>query len=428
VQAKALIVGGGVMGVSIALNLARRYNPIKQPIIVLERGQIGGGSSGSSGALLRQHYEERAIASVARDSMREYAGFEAKTGRSVGFRRSGVLTLAGPSAPRMMERVRSNIASQEKIGIRTSLLDAAGIRQKMPGIEVHDQAIAAWEPGGGYVDPQLCVREFAALARSYGAATRTGVGIEELIVSGGRIQGVKTDQGEIRAEQVVIVAGAWSRRLLEPHGVKLPVRVARVEQHFVALPIDSSDQTPESAIPTVNLEDPLEEEAERLKQNEEPHLGGEHPVLIDLEYGFYARPEPLQHRTRICPISYQEGEIFDEPSGDNSVTAARAAEARELLCKRLPFYRDLTLVGSQVGWFPLTPDGRAVMGAVPKVDGLFIATGFADHGFKLAPSVGEGMAQLMAGEVLSAFDKDYFGLHRFERPPANEEWSGTLFL
>lgn len=427
-QAKALIVGGGVMGASIALQLARRCHPYKQPVVLLEKGQMGGGSTGSSGALLRQHYEERAIASVARDSIREYAGFEAKTGRSVGFRRTGVLTIAGPETPRMMERIRSNIAAQAKIGIRTALLDAAGIRERIPGIEVHDQAIGAWEPGGGYVDPHLCLREFTALARTYGATTRTGVDIDGLLVSGGRIHGVHTSQGEVRAEQVVIVAGAWSRRLLEPHGVLLPVRVARVEQHFLSLPGDAAEVGKEAAIPVVNLEDPLEEEAERLRHSEEPLAGAEHPVLIDLEYGYYARPEPLLRRTRICPIVYERDQIFDEPTQDQSISDARARDARERLCRRLPFYRDQAPAGSQVSWFPLTPDGRAVMGAVPQIEGLFVAAGFADHGFKLAPSVGEGMAQLMTGEALSAFDKDYFGLQRFNRPPANEDWSGTLFL
>src|SRR5258707_105042 len=97
-KAKIVVVGGGVMGVAIAWHAARRADPLTEPIVLLERRALAAGASGRSGAILRQHYSDRVVAAMARDSLRVYSTLERKTGRSIGFERSGVLTLAGPSS------------------------------------------------------------------------------------------------------------------------------------------------------------------------------------------------------------------------------------------------------------------------------------------------------------------------------------------
>ena len=428
-----LIVGGGVMGNSIALHAARYFDPYRDPVVLLERRDLASGSSGASGALLRQHYATPAIASMARDSMREYAAFEGRTGRTLGFRRSGVLTLAGPERPETLERLRGSVEAQAKIGIEAQLLDAEAIRARVPGIEVADEAIAAFESGGGYVDAESCVREFAALARSYGASTRLGVSNSELIVRDGRVVGAETTEGRYDAEKVVIVAGAWTSKLLAKYGVDVPLKVARVEQHFVSLPRDEEDLDPqlhETNQWSVDLEDPLEEEQERLTGGSDTGAGtgSEHPVIIDLEYGFYTRAEPRHGRTRICPIGYKREYILDAPIDGDEPRDEHGNWAREALRRRLPIYADEKPMGSVLSWFPITPDGRAIIDEVPGHQGLIIATGFADHGFKLAPSVGEGVAQMLAGDPISAFDPEYFSLGRFAEAGADGDWSERTFL
>ncbi len=430
-RAKVLIVGGGVMGNSIALHAARYFDPYRDPVVLLERSDLASGSSGASGALLRQHYATPAIASMARDSMREYAAFEGRTGRSVGFRRAGVLTLAGPERPETLERLRGNVEAQAKIGIETQVLDAEAIRARVPGIEVADEAIAAFEPGGGYVDAGCCVQEFAALARSYGASTRIGVSNSELIVKDGRVVGAETTEGRYDADKVVIVAGAWTRRLLAQYGVDVPLKVARVEQHFVSLPKDEEDTDPglhETNQWNVDLEDPLEEEQERLMGSGDARPSSEHPVIIDLEYGFYTRAEPRHGRTRICPIGYKSEDILDAPIDGDEPRDEHGTWARAALRRRLPIYEGEKSMGSVLSWFPITPDGRAIIGTVPGHEGLIIATGFADHGFKLAPSVGEGVAQMLAGDPISAFDPEYFSFERFAGGSTDGDWSERLFL
>ena len=127
-KAHVVVVGGGVMGTSIALHAAQRSDPLREPVLLLERTALGAGSSGRSGAILRTQYSERVLAAMARDSLRFYASFERRTARSIGFIQSGVLTLAGGEDPAMREVIERNIAMIASIGVDMRRLDAQAIR------------------------------------------------------------------------------------------------------------------------------------------------------------------------------------------------------------------------------------------------------------------------------------------------------------
>src|SRR6185295_12299549 len=118
-KAKVVIVGGGVMGVAIAWHCARRADPLTQPVVLLEKKALAAGASGRSGAILRQHYSDRVVAAMARDSLKVYSMLEQKTGRSIGFQQCGLITLAAPSNPDDIALVERNIAMQQEIGIDT---------------------------------------------------------------------------------------------------------------------------------------------------------------------------------------------------------------------------------------------------------------------------------------------------------------------
>ena len=235
-RAKVVVVGGGVMGVAIAWHAAKRADAIEEPVVLLEKTSLAAGSSGRSGAILRQHYSDVELAAMARDSLRVYAGFEARTGRSIGFQKTGVLTLAGPERPETIALVERNIVMQQSIGIDTRRVDARAIRALVPGIDVADGVVGAFEPDGGGVDPHATVEAIAALAREEGAITRIGVRVTALRVANGRVTGVDTSEGPIEAETVVVATGPWTRELLARAGVDVPLRVVRPEQHFLATP------------------------------------------------------------------------------------------------------------------------------------------------------------------------------------------------
>lgn len=403
-----LIVGGGVMGAAIALERARATDPISQPVLLLERRSPGAGSSGRSGAILRQFYSDAELISMARESLAAYATFELRTGRAIGFTRCGVLTIAGPGAPQTLPLLERNLERMRACGAEVEALDARGMRELVPGIEVDERARGAWEPTAGFVDPQRTVDAFVATARDAGATVRCGVEVLELVVENGRVRRAHTSDGEIECERVVVAAGPWSRNLLARSGLSLPLRVVRPEQHFVVMPRVPNQLAPVAAsAPEVDFD-------RRFAGFEVPAPA--HPVLLDLEKGFYTRCEPSRARTRVGAMDYdRDHELADPDTLEESVSADFSRWSREILVSRLPFYsreRDCDVLAA---WYTLTPDAQPLIGACPGLDNVLLATGFSGHGFKLAPSVGQGVAQLLASADVRAFDARFFDPARFAR-------------
>lgn len=396
-KAKFVIVGGGVMGVSIAWHAASRGDSIDDPIVLLEKKALAAGSSGRSGAILRQHYSQREVAAMARDSLKVFADFEKKTGRSIGFRRTGVLTLASPDRPADVALIERNVEMQVSIGIDTRRVDAAEMRRLVPGIAVRDGSVGAYEPGGGGVDPIATVEGFAAIAREKGAATRIGVEATRILVRGGRAVGVETEEGPIEAEWIVVAAGPWTRKLLAGIGIELPLKAVRPEQLFLAMPRPAADPGTEETPPAA------------------------HPVVLDLEHGFYARCEshasPLGFegpRTRVGRMDYEhDEEVLDPDAVSDAVDDGFRSWARAGVASRLPVYRDRPEVGAFCGMYTLSPDAQALVGPCRDLPGLLVVSGFSGHGFKLSPSIGEGVAQMLWGEPVSAFDAEFFDPERF---------------
>jgi glycine/D-amino acid oxidase-like deaminating enzyme len=137
-------------------------------------------------------------------------------------------------------------------------------------------------------------------------------------------------------------------------------------------------------------------------------------VLIDTELGFYVRCDPLHDRSQVGRIGHAEAFEVDDPDRSRDDVERSFNEwARQVLESRLPIYRGLPEVGSKAAMLTVTPDDRALIGPVPGIEGLYVACGFNGHGLQLAPSIGEGMAQMLLGEPVSAFEPDYFAPGRF---------------
>jgi glycine/D-amino acid oxidase-like deaminating enzyme len=404
------------MGVSIAWQLARRLDPHEEPVVLLEKKELGAGESGRSGAIVRQFYTDREVAAMARDSLRAFQGFEARTGRSIGWMPSGVLTLGSRAKAGEAELLERNVAMMRALAIDVELLDAAAIQKRVPGIAVSDATLGAWEPGAGAVDPMRVVHAFAALAREEGAATRIGERVEELLVEDGALTGVRTGSGTIECDQCVVAAGPWTRALLAGVGVELPLRVVRPEQHFLALPrgAGASARTgPTASLTVAGARSTLD--AELLARFAAPSAlePAPHPVLLDLELGFYARCDLVGERTRVGRMDYHADRTVEDPDDLDELVSAELREwARAVLVQRMPRYASEPDVASQAAMYTLTPDAQALLGPVTTrdgpIEGLFVASGFSGHGFKLSPSIGEGMAQMLTGEPISAFDARFF--------------------
>src|SRR5262249_31942768 len=119
-------------------------------------------------------------------------------------------------------------------------------------------------------------------------------------------------------------------------------------------------------------------------------------------------------RTRVGRMDHSQDEEIDDPDLiDERVSDGFRRWARASLAARLPMYAERADVGSIVGLYNLSPDAQAIIGPIDGIEGLFIVSGFSGHGFKLAPSIGEGVAQMLWSEPVSAFDTEFFSPRRF---------------
>ncbi|HED67073.1 MAG TPA: FAD-binding oxidoreductase [Planctomycetes bacterium] len=425
-RAKISIVGGGIMGTALAARLARRTDCLRDPVVLFERDHLGAGSSGLSGAILRQIYGDRRLALMARDSLRVYSGFELRTGRPIGFTRTGVLSIVGPDQAEWQERLGAILAELREHGIDIRAVDADEMRDLVPGIEVADGALGAFEPDGGFVDPVATVDAFAGLARSRGAVTRLGSPVERVLVENGRAVGVRVDGEDVPSEIVVLTGGPWTGSLLAELGIEIPLRIVVPENAFLAMPRE--DPCAEEEQPATGLAafadclDPFLSVA-AVEASPPP---GMHPVLIDIERGIYARCEPASVRTRVGRLDYEGDAVIETPEQRPAEPSAElCAWGRERLAGRLPVYEHREDAGGITAWYTLTPDAQPVIGPAPGIEGLFLATGFSGHGFKLAPSVAEGLEEMISGHPVTAFDPELFAPDRFT---GNEAWGGQFGL
>lgn len=420
-RTKVLIVGGGVVGTSIALFAGRNRDPISEPVALVDRGDLAGGSSGRVSGVVHLQHDEALIASMARDSLRFYETFRARTGRSAGFRRSGVLTFASGERA---ARLASNASHLQSMGIGIQVLDAAGMRELVNGIQVPDGAVGVYEPQSGYVAPPESIASLAALARSNGTATRLGVEVKRLVIEGGRVHGAETSEGDYEAEQVVLAAGPWVAKLAQASGVELPLRSVRLDHHYLALPTSSQGDFADTD-DAETFDEPWTLEDSGLRQLLDPATGEPlvsaselrrpripHPVIYDLDQNISIRPDPEHSRIRIGRRNHGTADAVEDPD-DLGETVNSAASLREAALRVLPQHSALADLGSQANWCALSLDGRGLAGPVPEVEGLFVASGFANNDFELAPSIGEGISQMLLGEPVSAFNADDFSLERF---------------
>jgi sarcosine oxidase subunit beta len=408
-KAKILIVGGGAMGTCVALHAARRCDPLREPVVLIEKDRLGSGSSGRNAAIVHQGYSDRGMAGMARDALKVYGGMKANTGRAVGYRNTGVLLLAG-SDPERVAELKRDIATQQEIGIDVQeVRGSENLRAIMPGIEVEDDAVGAWQPDGGFVDPNRTIRSFASLARAAGASTRIGVSGPKVLVEDGRAVGVETSDGVFHAPNVVLATGPWTPSLLAELSVELPLRVARTQECFLSMPAPQEPEEEEddagfasSEFETRFIPDPLDQ------------MPVAHPVLVDYGRRVHMRCEPGHLRTRVGRLGFENPDIIDHPDSLGGEVPQEVLEDLRLrAATRLPIYRDQKIMGGHTAWATLTPDGLPIVGEVAEIEGLYVVAGLTGNDFHLAPSIGEGMAQMIVGQPVSAFDPAAFAPGRF---------------
>jgi glycine/D-amino acid oxidase-like deaminating enzyme len=354
--ADVIIIGGGIEGVATAWALARCGIT---DVVLCERGTVGSGGTGKSSGVVRCHYGVSSLAAMAWKGLHLFENAEEILGEDIGFRQTGYVVGVGVH---IADALHANLHAQRALGIDTGEISREEVAALWPTAELSDFAAFGWEPRGGYGDAHRTAQAFAAAARRAGIRIRQGTEVTELLTDPAGVCGVRLASGEkITSRSVVVAAGPWSAGLLAPLRIGLPLTVHR-EQIVLVSPGPGAD-------------------ADQV------------PVLSDLVSLQYIRAES-GGRLLFGNSDLSSLETADPDRYADHADPAFVETAVEKIVHRLPGLPDPAVAGTYAGCYDVTPDFNPVIGPAG-VDGLLVAAGFSGHGFKIAPAVGELVADLV---------------------------------
>jgi len=365
-SAEIVIVGGGVVGLSIAYHLAKHG---LTNVVVIERGYLAEGASGRNGGGVRQQWSTELNIRLMQESVELCRRFAVDLGVNVWFRQGGYLFVARNA--KEVARLEKNVAIQNRCGVATRMLEPRKALSIVPELDVTGIVGAAYNPTDGILFPWPFLWGYARQAAAHGARifTQTPVGGLEAQKGGGYI--VHTPRGAVRARRVVNATGAWSPKLAQMIGVEVPTYPIRHE---------------------ICSTEPLK-----------PFL---RPMLSELTSGLYCSQSMRGEIVGGCNIP---GHASTYAMG--STLEFLATYARRLV-GLMPILGDIKILRQWAGPYDQSPDGNPIVGAVPGHPDFFLACGFVGHGFMMAPIVGKLYGELLTGrephEIFSRYTLDRF--------------------
>lgn len=378
-----IVVGAGIIGLSIAYQIARR-NAAR--VLVLDKaGAVASGSTGASSAICRYRYSLDDMILLARDGIhayRQWRAFTELTAPRARFENVGVLWLTGTDTqfgPRGRERLH-------RFGIPAEVLDDDDLRRRFPSLsrctrspdietgQEHDCEEGGrylFEPAGGYVDPVAAAEDLAEAARAKGVAIRLGSRVKGVTVAAGRAIGVELEGGEsIPAETVVNAAGPWCRDLHRSTGLELTWDLA-----------------------------PTRIQVLYLKRG--PELTGHIPVVADIAGGIYFRTQNRGQQLVVGSLREEdEQETVTDPDVFQTVHDDDFAyRTLHIMGHRLPALPQRGAIRGFCGLYTVNRDDVHPLLGPTEVEGYWVANGFSGHGFKIAPAVGALIAEALCGAL-----------------------------
>jgi sarcosine oxidase, subunit beta len=353
-RAEVVIIGGGVMGVSIAFHLAEAGIT---DVLLLEASALGSGSTCRAAGGVRAQFSDRVNIELGARSLRAFESFGARPGGEIDFHQVGYLFLLDdPDTVAAFER---NVALQNELGVPTRLITPGQAAELSPLISTDGLLAAAYSPQDGHCTPEAVVLGYATAARALGAHLVTGTAVTGIAASGRDEFVVRTAEHAIRTGTVVCAAGAWSAQVGSWVGTELPVTPLR-RQIVVTSPVEG--------LP--------------------PRL----PMTIDFSTTMYFHREGAGLLVGMSDPEEQPG--FKLSQSDDWL-----AWLGDAIARRAP---RLTGYGVASGWAGLyedSPDHNALIGETTPAGRFLYATGFSGHGFLMAPAVGEVIRDMYLGRT-----------------------------
>ncbi|MGZ4234631.1 MAG: NAD(P)/FAD-dependent oxidoreductase [Solirubrobacteraceae bacterium] len=375
-SASVVIVGGGVVGTSVAFHLAEAG----VEVVLLEREQLGSGSTCRAAGGVCAQFSDALNIEIAQRSLRAFREFARRPGWEIDFKQVGYLfVLSRESDVAIFER---NVQLQNDYGVPSRILSPAQARELCPLLSGDDILAAAFSPEDGHLTPEAVVQGYAYGARALGAHIRVGCEVLDINSSGGEITEVVTTHGAVRTGTVVCAAGAWSRSCGEMVGVELPVTPLRRQVLFT---------------------EPISGLASHL------------PMTIDFASSFYFHREGPGVLLGMSDPEEKPG--FVTETSDDWIP-----RLIEIASRRAPRIADAGIRGGWAGLYEMTPDHNAIIGEARGVSRFLYATGFSGHGFLQGPAVGE-IVRDMVLERQPPVDVRPLSVERFDAAALRPEYN-----
>lgn len=365
--ADVVVIGAGIMGLSLAYHLAREKP--RRKILVVEASYLCSGASGRNGGGVRAQWANELSVRLMQESLREFESFAKKHRINTWFRQGGYLFLTR-SAARAEELARS-VAVQRSAGLSTELLEPRSAQKLVSELDTAGVVSASYNADDAVVFPWPFVWGYAEGARALGVTIETFTRVQAIDVQAGAVRAVHTSRGSVRTDAIVVACGALSPSVAAMAGVTLPTHPHRHE---------------------ICATEPLK-----------PFLT---PLVADLTDGLY-----FSQSTRGEIV----GGISDAqaPTGPDQRSSARfLALYGRALTARMPRLGAVRVLRQWAGLYDISPDQGPIIGAAGSPHGLFLASGFMGHGFMMAPVIGKRLAGLVA-HGRSSREIDAWRLGRF---------------
>ncbi len=372
--ADAVIIGGGIVGVSIAYHLAKKK---LKNLLLFERGLLGEGSTGLCAGGIRTQFATDINIRLSLESYDFWVHFKELTGVDPEFRQVGYLFLA--SSPETLNLFRTNVRLQKSYDLPVELLEPEEIHHRWPFLRWEDLVGGTFCALDGYAGPHEVLSALVQMVRQQGVKIYEETEVVGLSIKGDRVVGVKTQAGDIETRIVVNAAGPWASEVGRMAGIEIPVKPLRRQLFFTA-PFCLSDK-------------PV-------------------PLVIDFDQGWYFRPEG-----RGFLLS---GPLDKEPSFRRTIDRHAKVEAAEKAMVRVPVFENARIAGGWAGLYEISPDRHAILGPIPGLEGFILANGFSGHGFQHSPAVGKAIADSITQGRISR-DVLQLSLERFAKGKTIEE-------
>jgi len=386
-QARAVVVGGGIVGCSVAYHLTKLG---WKDVVILEQGRLSSGTTWHAAGLVGQLRSHENMTRLIQYSTDLYESLEAETGLGTGWKRTGSISIA--RTEERMTVLKRSAASATAYGAEADVISAKEAQDIWPVMQVDDVVGGVWLPGDGKANPTDLTQALAKGARMGGAQVFEKTRVTGVKISQGRAVGVQTLEGDIDCEIVINCAGQWARQFGHLAGVTVPLYSAE-HMYIVTKQIDGV--TPDLAV----LRDPdgyiyCKEEVGGLV------MGGFEPQAKP--WGMGGIPDDFEFQ--LLPDDWEQFEILME-NAIHRIPALETAEVRQFINGPESF----------------TPDGHFILGEAPELKNYFVGAGFNSMGIASAGGAGKALAEwIVNGEP--TMDLWPVDIRRFARFQGNEKW------